>query len=95
MREAGYRLGPVVVNRVHPRPAEIPAAPFDAADGRQLLAWLGERDARGVAELRELLGTPRPVEIPLLSREPTDLPALSRLAGMLEAALAGAEASHG
>ncbi len=82
--EGGYRLGPIVVNRVHPRlappaGAEQPAA-GDPADGRRLLAWLGERDARGVAALRALLpGEQRLLGLPLLPAEPVDLPALAAI----------------
>ena len=86
--EAGYRLGPVVINRVHPA---FPAAgsgtsSLDGAahDGRELLHWLGERDRESVSALRSLLGGSRPlVEIPLLPDEPTDLESLSALGVML------------
>ena len=87
LEEAGYHLGPVVVNRVHPlaerEPPPLPADPADPAaklDGRGLLAWLGERDRRGVERLRTLLGPQRPLAaIPLLPAEPTGLPALHDL----------------
>jgi len=86
LEEAGYRLGPVVVNRVHPEveDAEPPPDAEDAdpctPDGRRLLAWLGARDRRGLAELRELLGARRRVvALPLLADEPTGLPALEAL----------------
>lgn len=87
LEEAGYRLGPVVVNRVHPvaerEPPPLPPDPADPEarlDGRALLAWLGERDRRGVERLRTLLGPRRPVAaIPLLPNEPTGLPALHDL----------------
>jgi len=45
--DAGHRLGPVVVNMRHPEAAHPPGA--GARDGVALLAWLGARDARGVA----------------------------------------------
>ena len=58
LQEAGYRLGPIVVNRIHPRGDGMPAGTAQAetgeADGRQLLAWLGQRDARGLAKLQSL-----------------------------------------
>ena len=77
LREAGYRLGPIVVNRVHPRFA---ATAEPSGDGRQLLAWLGERDARGVAALRHLLPREQPLlALPLLPAEPVDLAALAAL----------------
>jgi len=87
LEEAGYHLGPVVVNRVHPvaerEPPPLPADPADPGarlDGRALLAWLGERDRRGVERLRALLGPQRPLAaLPLLPTEPTGLPALHDL----------------
>jgi len=75
--EAGYRLGPVAVNRVHP-PFERPHAGDEVL---RLLAWLGRRDAAGVQELRELLGSSHPlVAIPLLEKEPNTLDDLAELA---------------
>jgi hypothetical protein len=60
-----------------------------AADGRHLLAWLGERDHEGLAELRSLLGGSHPlVEVPLLADEPTELEQLADLGALLEARLA-------
>jgi len=83
LKEAGYRLGPVVMNRVHPIVEGIDA-PRDMAeaamDGRQLLAWLGRRDHEGVGELRSLLhGTHPLIELPLLATEPTNLESLAEL----------------
>jgi hypothetical protein len=77
-----------VVNRVHP-PVEGDTAPRDLGpgkiDGRHLLAWLGERDRRSVAELRSLLGGSHPlVELPLLEGEPTDLAALAALGELFQ-----------
>jgi hypothetical protein len=74
-----------VVNRIHPQGGEEsggpPAAEAAAADGRQLLAWLGERDARGLAKLQSLLSDQQPlIGIPLLPREPADLASLGDLA---------------
>ncbi|HEX2252288.1 MAG TPA: ArsA-related P-loop ATPase [Thermoanaerobaculia bacterium] len=78
--EAGYHLGPIVVNRVHPQVSgPLPGLPEDPCtpDGRALLAWLGERDHRGLAHLRGLVPQGRPlVALPLLRREPTDLASL-------------------
>jgi len=85
LREAGYRLGPVVVNRVHPElpvPAGGGAAEADPCDvdGRRLLAWLGHRDRRGVDQLASLLGDHHPlVALPLLPDEPTDPTALQSI----------------
>ncbi|MEE4273940.1 MAG: ArsA-related P-loop ATPase [Thermoanaerobaculales bacterium] len=79
LSEEGYRLGPVIVNRVHP---EVRGADGAEAsdDGRGLLAWLGEKDSEGVERLRELLGGSHPLaEVPLRPDEPTDLAALAEL----------------
>jgi anion-transporting ArsA/GET3 family ATPase len=97
LKAAGYHLGPIVVNRVHPplassgpdgAPALDPAAPWQV-DGRKLLAWLGERDRRGLAELAGLLSEQPLVSLPLLPEEPTDLPALARLGEDLAGRLQG------
>jgi anion-transporting ArsA/GET3 family ATPase len=87
--EAGHRLGPIVVNRVHPQLDNAPAvATLD--DGRGLLAWLGERDHEGVEQLRELLGGSHPlVVMPLLPDEPTDLEALAELGAALREQIEG------
>ncbi len=91
--EAGHRLGPIVVNCVHPPVAA--AAPSAAespelAGGLRLLSWLGERDRRGLAGLRSLLtGDQVLLEVPLLPREPTDLAALAELADLLAERLDG------
>jgi anion-transporting ArsA/GET3 family ATPase len=93
LEQAGYHLGPIVVNRVHPRfdPAPRPAAPAAdpcRPDGAELLAWLGERDRRGLAALAALLPGRPLVSLPLLAGEPTDLPALAALGEDLERRLA-------
>jgi len=87
LAETGYRLGPIVVNRVHP---EVEGAPevVNLDDGRGLLAWLGVRDHQGVAQLRELLGGSHPlVVVPLRPDEPTDLAALAELGALLRTQL--------
>ena len=77
LREAGYRLGPIVVNRIHP-PGD-PEAPVEG-EGRRLLAWLAERDARGVAALSGLLPVGQPLlSLPLRAAEPVDLASLAAL----------------
>jgi anion-transporting ArsA/GET3 family ATPase len=89
LEESGYRLGPVVVNRVHPEfpGAEAGSAAPDATgchpDGAHLFAWLGAQDRRGVGQLGHLMGT-RPVAVlPLRPEEPTTLEALDALGGAL------------
>jgi anion-transporting ArsA/GET3 family ATPase len=83
LTENGYRLGPVVVNRVHPE-VEGPPGTAGPGDGRALLAWLGRKDHEGVGQLRQLLGGSHPlVEVPLRPDEPTDLDALVELGARL------------
>lgn len=87
--EAGHRLGPVVMNRIHRLPAGAPprGGIVDPDDGAALLAWLGRRDHASVAELRDLLGGSHPlVEVPLTETEPTDLASLRRLGELLDPA---------
>jgi anion-transporting ArsA/GET3 family ATPase len=86
LEQAGYRLGPILVNRVHPRFDRAGGAPLPAAgspcspDGLQLLEWLGERDRRGLAELAQLLSPQRPLlALPLRPDEPTGLTALGEI----------------
>jgi anion-transporting ArsA/GET3 family ATPase len=87
--ERGYRLGPIVVNRVHPLAAAPPPTRPDPADGRALLGWLGKRDHRGVAALRGLLSPSQQlVDLPLLPAEPVDLDSLGALGEQLERRLA-------
>jgi anion-transporting ArsA/GET3 family ATPase len=94
LREAGYRLGPVVVNRVHPwSPDEVEAAEGGRGSGREgmdLMAWLARRDREGLAALRQLLGPEQPLAaLPLLDHEPTDVAGLGELAGLLQTTLDG------
>jgi anion-transporting ArsA/GET3 family ATPase len=84
LTEAGYRLGPVVVNRVHPDPGGAAVAVGGLDDGRTLLAWLGRKDREGVERLAELLGGSHPlVVVPLRPDEPTDLASLGELGAMI------------
>ena len=63
-RRAGHRLGPVVVNMRHPEtPSRRSAAPASA--GGRLMAWLGERDTRGVGLFRERFRSHPLVDLPL------------------------------
>ncbi len=90
LTEAGYRLAGVVVNRVHPRVPDTGGGAA-TAPGRELLAWLGDRDHAGLARLRELLAGGRPVvDLPLLHDEPTDLAALEGIGVELRQRLATA-----
>ncbi len=94
LQQAGYRLGPIVVNRVHPEAEEAPrleagdlgSAPVPGlVDGLQLLTWLSERDRRGLVQLAQLLSDAQPlVDLPLRPDEPTDLPSLADLGAELE-----------
>jgi hypothetical protein len=81
----------VLVNRLHPRAGG--AADREAArrgDGEALLAWLAERDAHGLEQLRALLGPDRPLyDLPLLPEAPSELESLSRLADLLSERLKG------
>jgi anion-transporting ArsA/GET3 family ATPase len=72
LQEAGYRLGPIVVNRIHPQTEE-----------GELAHWLGERDRRGLEDLRSLLPGSQLTDLPLLPRAPNDLSSLSVLGDLL------------
>ena len=96
LQEAGLHLEAVVVNRVHPK-FSIPDTPQGGiedplSDGMRLLSWLGERDHRGLEELRELLSGHPLVDQPMTANEPTDLESLEEmgigLAKRLELSLA-------
>jgi anion-transporting ArsA/GET3 family ATPase len=88
LTETGYRLGPIVVNRIHPKVDDAPEV-VNLDDGRGLLAWLGRRDHEGVEQLRELLGDSHPlVVVPLRPDEPTNLASLAELGAMLREQLA-------
>ena len=91
LTEAGYNLGPLVVNRVHPRQEQAAEGASPDPSGPALLAWLGERDHTGVRNLRSLLTAEHPlVDLPLLPREPTDLSSLGEVGAMLRARLTAA-----
>jgi anion-transporting ArsA/GET3 family ATPase len=72
LREAGYHLGPIVVNRLHP-----------SAEAGELARWLGERDRIGLEQLRMLLPGSELVSIPLQPRAPNDLSSLESLGRLL------------
>jgi anion-transporting ArsA/GET3 family ATPase len=92
LEQAGYHLGPIIVNRVHPRyPVEGAPTSTDPCrpTGWDLLTWLGERDRRGLAELATLVSREQPViDVPLLPGEPTDLPSLEALGHLVQERLA-------
>jgi len=93
LEEAGYNLGPIVVNRVHPVFLVDGATPASGdpcrPTGWELLTWAGQRDRRGLVELAKLLSREQPlVDLPLLPDEPTDLPALEAMGRQLEGRLA-------
>ncbi len=76
LRETGHRLGPVVVNRVHPQLLAGDQAADD--EGRRLFEWLGERHQRGLEQLRTLMSPDQTlVALPLTPDEPTDLESLA------------------
>jgi anion-transporting ArsA/GET3 family ATPase len=92
--EAGYRLGPIVVNRMHPSTPDGWRALDGWKDkgsddealavGMELLSWLGDRDARGFDRLVELVQGDQPVlRIPILADEPSDLSRLGDLSKIL------------
>ncbi len=93
LEEAGYNLGPIVVNRVHPM-FLVDGTPPASGDpcrptGWELLTWAGQRDRRGLVELAKLLSREQPlVDLPLLPDEPTDLPSLEAMGRQLEGRLA-------
>lgn len=95
LRDAGHRLGPLVVNRVHPR-FQVEAQDLepetegdgDLVAGVELFRWLGESHRHGIDELRRLLPEGQVVaEMPLEADEPTDLRALARIGGELHRSL--------
>ena len=88
LTEDGCRLGPVVVNQVHPVMPPVPKGlSGEATAGLALLAALAERDRRGLAALRGLLPGGRVAAMPLLAEPPTGLPALRELGARLVGAV--------
>jgi len=81
LSEDGCRLGPVIVNQVHPDVEEGGRR----REGRTLFASLAERDRQGVADLRSLLPGMSVAALPLLPEPPTTLPALGALGVRLAA----------
>jgi anion-transporting ArsA/GET3 family ATPase len=84
--ESGLRLGPIVVNRLHPQ-AELDVATGgeQEAAGRRLLARLADADRAGLKELSDLLGDRHHLAaLPLLEDAPSDLESLGAVARLLE-----------
>jgi anion-transporting ArsA/GET3 family ATPase len=85
LRMARHHLAAVVVNQVHPRMVERKRL----TGGLALFAWLGERDAQGLAHLRRLVRDDPPVaDLPLLAGPPAGLSALEVLGRILVERLA-------
>jgi hypothetical protein len=86
--EAGYRLGPIVVNRIHPlarrSAGSSGGSETTAGRARRLLRWLGDRDHRGVVEMRRLLPDRSLITLPLLPEAPTDLRSLAHLSKLID-----------
>ena len=81
LEETGYNLGPVIVNRVHPRYEKGPVdgGSESARQALRVLEWLGERDQIGLEQIRNLLAERPLVALPLLPIAPTDLDSLEDL----------------
>lgn len=79
LAEGGFRLGPVVVNRVHPSLPAGGGLGSPAEDGRALLDWLARRDRQGLEALASLLPGRPLLHLPLLPGDPTGLEALEEL----------------
>jgi anion-transporting ArsA/GET3 family ATPase len=81
LAETGHRVGPVVVNQVMPeagrRAGGQAASEFD--EGLALLAYLGERDSKGIQKLRKLLKDQTLVVVPLRAAPPSSLGELEEL----------------
>ncbi|MEL7060838.1 MAG: ArsA-related P-loop ATPase [Acidobacteriota bacterium] len=72
--ETGHRLGPVLVNRVHPT-FDVEAQQI--AEGADLLQWLGASHEQGLLELRRRFPDDQVlVSLPVEKEEPTDLASL-------------------
>jgi hypothetical protein len=84
LREAGHRVGPLVVNQVHPAFTDISGTPAAFTHGLELFRFLGDRDARGLARLESLLAKGEPLlAIPLQATPPADLAGLGALGRLL------------
>jgi anion-transporting ArsA/GET3 family ATPase len=91
LKEAGLRLGPIVVNRVHPHYVPAGAEKEELREGLELLEWLGASHRKGIIELRRLLPPDQVVvELPLEAGEPTSLEALAKFGHDFQARLEAA-----
>jgi anion-transporting ArsA/GET3 family ATPase len=81
LKEGGHRVGPIVVNQVHPAVRRTGGrVDSEFALGLELFEFLGLRDQQGIARLRKLLSRGEPlVVVPLQASPPGDLAALERL----------------
>ncbi len=79
LEEAGYRVGPLIVNRVHPD-----FSGSTAGGDAELFRWLGRRDREGLDELAALLPGRPPVQLPLLPEEPSALAEIERVGRLLD-----------
>jgi anion-transporting ArsA/GET3 family ATPase len=78
LKEAGHPLGPVLVNRVHPVIAGA------GGGGLEILKYFGDRDLRGLEELRSRFPAGEPVlALPLQPRPPSGLAELEALGATL------------
>lgn len=92
LRESGFRLRGLVVNRVHPHgpPLAEPRESGALAPGRELMSFLGERDQAGLKRLHTLITEDgKLVSIPLAEEEPNRLELLASLGLSLQAGLRG------
>lgn len=81
LEEAGHRLGPVLVNQVHPA---VPPPTGAEGGGIGLLRHLGERDAKGLRLFQaRLAGGPRLAALPLLGTPPASLEGLEALGALV------------
>lgn len=89
LSEAGYQLGPLMVNRLHPQlggSSREGSEPVDALrHGAELLRWLGDSHQHGLDELRRLLPDDQVlVVLPVEKNEPTDIQSLRALGSSIQ-----------
>ena len=86
LKESGHRVGPIVVNQVHPQAARRAGgqAASEFESGLALFEYLGARDHRGIEKLRKLLSRKEPlVVVPLQATPPATLAELEVLGGVV------------